>query len=585
MVLPFAIAASFIAAAVAYFTSPNDQDRAVCELPTPRSTLPLVKNTLDLVFIQRARIYDWILEQCREHRGQPWRVRVLGRPPAVILSSPEAMEDVLKTQFDVFIKGPTISDISHGLLGDGIFVVDGIKWKHQRKTASNFFSMNMIRDAMENVVRDHSKLLTSTLNEAVENGETLNIKRVLDLFTMDIFTKIGFGVELHGLETGGNSGFMEAFERASSRIMARFQQPMCMWKLARWLNVGAERQMAKDVKLINDVVYDVIHRNLEEKASRKRSGENSNSYRKDLISLFLEKASVNYSDDDQTEITPTMLRDMSMLAEDIKVVNDLVYGVISRSIDEKNRQGVKENSRKDLITLFIEKSEVEYTKGVHTKKDLKLMRDFVISFLAAGRETTATTMSWVILMLNRYPKVLERVRHEIKDKLPDLVSGNMRSPTLEDTQQLVYLEAVVRETLRLFPVAAVSGRSATRDVRLYEGTLIKAGTRIVLPHYCMGRMTTVWGPDVDEFKPERWIDPISGKIKMVSPFKFSVFFGGPRICLGMKFALAEVKITLAKLLSQFDFKTVKDPFDFTYRASITLQIKGPFDVVVSRLKV
>ncbi|ETK84166.1 hypothetical protein L915_10845, partial [Phytophthora nicotianae] len=73
MVLPFAIAASFIAAAVAYFTSPNDQDRAVCGLPTPRSTLPLVKNTLDLVFIQRARIYDWILEQCREHRGQPWR--------------------------------------------------------------------------------------------------------------------------------------------------------------------------------------------------------------------------------------------------------------------------------------------------------------------------------------------------------------------------------------------------------------------------------------------------------------------------------------------------------------------------------
>ncbi|ETL90735.1 hypothetical protein L917_10650 [Phytophthora nicotianae] len=377
----------------------------------------------------------------------------------------------------------------------------------------------MMQYAMEVVVPDKGEELVKRLNGICltekESERVVNMKRLLDLYTMDIFAKVGFDVDLNGVESDENAELLDSFERMSARLLERIQLPVWVWKLLRWLNVGAEKQ----------------------------------------------------------------------LAEDIKVVNDLVYGVISRSIDEKNRQGVKENSRKDLITLFIEKSEVEYTKGVHTKKDLKLMRDFVISFLAAGRETTATTMSWVILMLNRYPKVLERVRQEIKDKLPDLVSGNMRSPTLEDTQQLVYLEAVVRETLRLFPVAAVSGRSATRDVRLYEGTLIKAGTRIVLPHYCMGRMMTVWGPDVDEFKPERWIDPISGKIKMVSPFKFSVFFGGPRICLGMKFALVEVKITLAKLLSQFDFKTVKDPFDFTYRASITLQIKGPFDVVVSRLKV
>ncbi|ETM44043.1 hypothetical protein L914_10688 [Phytophthora nicotianae] len=515
MVLPFAIAASFIAAAVAYFTSPNDQDRAVCELPTPRSTLPLVKNTLDLVFIQRARIYDWILEQCREHRGQPWRVRVLGRPPAVILSSPEAMEDVLKTQFDVFIKGPTISDISHGLLGDGIFVVDGIKWKHQRKTASNFFSMNMIRDAMENVVRDHSKLLTSTLNEAVENGETLNIKRVLDLFTMDIFTKIGFGVELHGLETGGNSGFMEAFERASSRIMARFQQPMCMWKLARWLNVGAERQMAKDVKLINDVVYDVIHRNLEEKASRKRSGENSNSYRKDLISLFLEKASVNYSDDDQTEITPTMLRDMSMV------------------------------------------------------------------FIFAGRDSTSLTMTWFIIEMNRLPEVLAKVRRELADKLPKL-GRDGDTPSLDDIDDLVYLEASIREAIRLNPVAPVMQRIAAQDTTLYNGTFIKAGTRIILPHYAMGRLETVWGSDAEEFKPERWIDQDTGKLIHVSPYKFTAFLAGPRMCLGMRFALAEMKIILATIFSKFDIQTVNNPLDFTYIPSVTLQVKGPVNVTLSK---
>lgn len=172
------------------------------------------------------------------------------------------MEGVLKTQFDVFVKGSAVAEISHDLLGEGIFTVDGSKWRHQRKAASHFFSMNMIKHAMEHVVRDHSALLAVKLRAAADNGETLNIKRVFDFFTMDIFTKIGFGVELKGLETGGNCDFMEAFERASRRIMARFQQPMCVWKLARWLNVGAERQMAEDMKLINGVVYDVIHRSL-----------------------------------------------------------------------------------------------------------------------------------------------------------------------------------------------------------------------------------------------------------------------------------------------------------------------------------
>ncbi|GMF19878.1 unnamed protein product [Phytophthora lilii] len=515
MVLPFAIAASLVAAAVAYFTSPNDQDRAVCELPTPRSTLPVVKNTLDLAVKQRARIYDWILEQCREHGGQPWRVRVLGRPPAVVISSPEGMEDILKTQFDVFIKGSAVATISHDLLGEGIFTIDGSKWKHQRKAASNFFSMNMIRDAMEHVVRDHSVLLVSKLKEAAHNGDTLNIKRVFDFFTMDIFAKIGFGVELHSLETGGNCDFMEAFERATQRIMARFQQPMCVWKLARWLNVGAEKQMADDMKLINTVVYDVIHRNLEKKR-RDLSGEASSRNRKDLVSLFLEKANVEYSDDDHTEMSPTMLRDMSMV------------------------------------------------------------------FIFAGRDSTSLTMTWFIIEMNRHPEALATVRRELADKLARLGLDDSETPSMEDIDELVYLEAVIRECIRLHPVAPAMQRIAAQDTTLYNGTFIKAGTRIILPHYAMGHLETVWGPDAEEFKPERWIDQDTGKLMHVSPFKFTAFLAGPRMCLGMRFALAEMKITLATILSKFGVQTVKNPLDFTYVPSVTLQVKGPVDVSITR---
>ncbi|OWZ16794.1 Cytochrome P450 [Phytophthora megakarya] len=442
---------------------------------------------------------------------------MLGRNPSIVLCCPEAFEDVQKTQFDAFDKSPFVSEAMHDALGQGIFVISGPLWHHQRKTASHLFSAQMMQYAMEVVVPEKGEALVKRLNEICEmkhdSERVVNMKRLLDLYTMDIFAKVGFDVDLRGVESDQNGEFLDAFDRMSVRLLKRIQQPIWYWKLLRWLNVGPEKQMAQDIKL----------------------------------------------------------------------TNDMVYGVISRSIEEKIRQE-SSSSRRDLISLFIDKSEVEYTKGVHTKKDLKLMRDFVISFLVAGRETTATTMTWIILMLNRYPKVLEQIRQELKDKLPDLFTGKMRAASLDDIQQLVYLEAVVRETLRLFPVVSFSGRSATRDVHLYDGTFIKAGTRVAMPHYAMGRMPTVWGSDVDAFKPERWIDPATNKIKMVSPFKFSVFLGGPRMCIGMKFALAEVKITLAKLLSQFDFRTVKDPVDFAYKPSLTLQIKGPLDVVVTKLK-
>ncbi|POM67891.1 Cytochrome p450, partial [Phytophthora palmivora] len=450
MVLPFVFSVSLVAAAVAYFMSPNDQDRAVCELPTPR----------------------------------------------IVISSPEGMEDILKMQFEVFVKGSAVATISHDLLGDGIFTVDGSKWKHQRKIASHFFSMNMIRDAMEHVVRDHSKLLLSKLKEAAENRETLDIKRVFDFFTMDIFTKIGFGVELHGLETGGNCEFMEAFERASRRIMARFQQPMCVWKLARWLNIGAEKQMADDMSLINGVVYDVIRRNLEKK--------NASNDSKDLISLFLEKANVEHSEVDHTVVTPTMLRDMSMV------------------------------------------------------------------FIFAGRDSTSLTMTWFIIEMNRHPDVLAKVQRELAQKLPRLQVGS-ETPNMEDIDMLVYLEAAIRECIRLNPAAPAMQRIAAQDTTLYNGTFIKAGTRIILPHYAMGHLETVWGPDAEEYKPERWIDPDTGKLLHISPYKFTAFLAGPRMCIGMRFALALMKITLATILSKFDIHTVKNPLDFTDEGEMKLE--------------
>jgi len=511
-------AASCVAALLGYLASPTAQDRAVRHLPTPASSLPLVGNTLDLMLRQRRRIYDWLAEQSRVHQGRPWRVRVLGRPPGVVLSCPEAFEDVLKTQFERFEKGDMITAIVSDVLGQGIFGVDGALWMHQRKTASNLFTVRTIRDVMQPIVRERCDALIGKLRECAAAGEPVDVKRLLDYFTMDVFAKIGFGVDLRGVEGDGDSEFLDAFERCSRRVVERFQQPALVWKLLRWLNIGREHQHAKDMQMLNGFAFEVISRSMKEKTQRVESDDEPKRCPRDLISLFLDRADAVYSD------------------------------------------------------------------GQHAPTDPRLLRDMSMNMLFAGRDTTSLSMAWFLLMMNQFPAVLDRIRAELTEKLPGLSSDGAPVPTFDDVQHLVYLEAAIRESLRLNPVVAVTTRVTKQDTTLYDGTFIREGTRVVLPHYAMARMPNVWGDDAELFNPSRWIDADTGKLLHVSPFKFSVFLAGPRMCLGMTFALVEMKITLAAMLSKFDFTTVRDPFAFSYRPSMTLQIDGPLEVVVTPIR-
>ncbi|KAE9047891.1 hypothetical protein PR003_g13680 [Phytophthora rubi] len=165
-----------------------------------------------------------------------------------------------------------------------------------------------------------------------------------------------------------------------------------------------------------------------------------------------------------------------------------------------------------------------------------------MNFLLAGSETTSFSLSWVIVNLNRYPDVLAKLRAEFREKLPGLMTGEIDAPT--------------------------------------DGTFVPLGCGVMVPLYAAARMKDVWGEDADEYKPERWIDPETGKLKHVSSFKFVSFIAGPRQCIGMRFALLQMRIAIAVLFSRFDLKTVEDPFEITYDIAFTLPVEGPLNVSV-----
>lgn len=90
-------------------------------------------------------MHDWICETSLGFGGKPWLLRTLGQPMMVIVTSPEGFEDVERTHFDKFGKGPYLYDYLFDFLGDGIVNVDGEMWAYQRKTAMNLFSSRALR--------------------------------------------------------------------------------------------------------------------------------------------------------------------------------------------------------------------------------------------------------------------------------------------------------------------------------------------------------------------------------------------------------------------------------------------------------
>lgn len=171
---------------------------------------------------------------------------------------------------------------------------------------------------------------------------------------------------------------------------------------------------------------------------------------------------------------------------------------------------------------------------------------------------------------------------ELSQHWPPHATDKASSPFLpseEQLQRLVYLEATIRETMRLYPVVAFNIRTCVTDTLLSDGTFVTAGTRIGLSTFAMGRMEKLWGNDAHEFKPERWLegDGDALRIKHVPTFRFPVFHTGPRVCLERHLAMLEMKVT-ATLLTSFQLVVWPKNHQAKYVASLIHPMQEPLYV-------
>lgn len=182
--------------------------------------------------------------------------------------------------------------------------------------------------------------------------------------------------------------------------------------------------------------------------------------------------------------------------------------------------------------------------------NLAKARDEFLSLLFAARDTTASLLCWIFYALAREPHVYDKLKSEISFIMSHDVGikvGLSQTPGEAQLSQMHYLDAIIYETLRLFPPVPINGRTCSESTTLpfgggiegEEPTFIPRGTLICFSTYGTHRSRKHWGEDAGIFKPDRWLGDdgtVTENLKVrTRDWTFHAFIGGPRKCLGGKF--------------------------------------------------
>ncbi|KAF7353977.1 hypothetical protein MVEN_01084200 [Mycena venus] len=230
---------------------------------------------------------------------------------------------------------------------------------------------------------------------------------------------------------------------------------------------------------------------------------------------------------------------------------------------------------RDLLTLLVRANTAKEIPASQQLSDKDVLAQ-VPTFLVAGHETTSTALTWALFALTQNVAAQTRLREE-------LLSVSTDNPTMDELNELKYLDCVVRETLRVHAPVVNTSRVAMRDdiVPLntpytdihgvvHDTLTIRKGDDIVIPILSLNRDVTIWGPDAMEFKPERWESPIANSIPGVWGHMMT-FINGPRSCIGYRFSLVETKAILFTLIRAFEFELAVPIEDIGKKATPIVQ--------------
>ncbi|XP_051159991.1 uncharacterized protein LOC127280777 [Leptopilina boulardi] len=206
------------------------------------------------------------------------------------------------------------------------------------------------------------------------------------------------------------------------------------------------------------------------------------------------------------------------------------------------------------------------------------LRDHVLTLITAGTDTTSRTLDFVLLMLAQHPEVQEKVYEEIFN-----IYGSEEPETnpvkYEDLHRFIYLERVIKETMRLFPIAPFLPRLASEDLEL-DGQIVPKGCAVVVLVLAIHRNEQLW-PDALKFNPDRFL---SDEVNKRHPCSFIPFSFGPRDCLGRVYAMMSMKVLIVTFLRKYILKKDKitEIKDIELKVDIVLLSSKPITLRIEK---
>ncbi|MEM9864126.1 MAG: cytochrome P450 [Myxococcota bacterium] len=236
------------------------------------------------------------------------------------------------------------------------------------------------------------------------------------------------------------------------------------------------------------------------------------------------------------------------LQASIETLDRVVLGAV-----ERRR---KEPAKNDLLGLFMDATDEETGEQMNDAQ----LRDEVMTIFLAGHETTANALSWALYLLGKHPLVTERLHAEVDEVFGegDLFFAPMDEEAradalMEASKRLVYCEKVLKEAMRLYPPAWMTGRCPVGD-QVLDGYHLPDGSLILTSPFIVHRHPEYWD-NPEAFDPERFTPE---REKARDRFAYFPFGGGPRICIGNHFAMLEAKLILAALALRFEAEPIRE---------------------------
>ncbi|CAO2824464.1 unnamed protein product [Amaranthus hypochondriacus] len=266
--------------------------------------------------------------------------------------------------------------------------------------------------------------------------------------------------------------------------------------------------------------------------------------------------------------------DLMGLIRSMKEIHHDIDLIIGHWLDEHvKRREVNEIGDGDFMDVML--SNISDGCSMYGYERDTIIKATTLTLLLTGSESTSITLTWAISLLLNNPKALKTAQEELDQKI-----GKQRWVEESDIPNLSYLQAIVKETLRLYPPSPLAGpREAMEDCHI-DGYLISKGTRIIVNIWKVHRDPRIWVKP-NEFRPERFINENENIDFRRQNFEYLPFSLGRRACPGMNFGLQVVHLMLARLIQGFDLCSENnEPIDMSEKLGLALPKANPLNVIL-----